>query len=56
MVCSCCMLNIALEVRSRDQYSTRLRLVLYWSLDLTPRAILSIQHSKPCYNYYVTLH
>ena len=29
------------------------RLVLYCSLDPAPRAIFCIQHSHPCYNYYI---
>ena len=27
--------------------------MLYWPLDHTPHAILLIQHSLPCYNYYI---
>ena len=49
----CCTQNIALGTGSREQYSTRLRLVLYCSLDRAPRAIFCIQHSLPCYNCYI---
>ena len=45
------MQNIARGAGLREQYSTRLRLVLYCSLDPVPRAIFCIQHSIPCYNY-----
>ena len=38
---------------SREQYSTQLRLVLYCSLDPAPRTVFCIQHSLPCYNYYI---
>ena len=37
------MKNKALEDVSRDKYSTRLRLVLYLSLDTPPRALFFIQ-------------
>ena len=38
-----CTKNTALGDVSRDKYSTRLRLVLYLSLDTPPRAVFSIQ-------------
>ena len=38
-----CMKNTALGGMSRDKYSTRLRLVLYLSLDTPPRAVFYIQ-------------
>ena len=44
------MRNIALV--SQDQHSTRLRLVLYCSLNPAPSAISHIQHSPLCYNDY----
>ena len=47
------MQNTALGTGSREQYSTRLRLILHCSLDPTPHAIFCIQHSLPCYNYYI---
>ena len=37
------MRNTALGDVSRDKYSTRLRLVLYLSLNTPPRAVFSIQ-------------
>ena len=49
----CCTQNIALGTGSQEKYSTQLRLVLYCSLDPAPRAIFCIQHSLPCYNYYM---
>ena len=48
-----CTQNIALWTGSREQKSTQLHLVLYCSLDPAPRAIICIQHSLPCYNYYI---
>ena len=38
-----CTENTALRGVSRDKYSTRLRLVLYLSLDTPPRAVFSVQ-------------
>ena len=38
-----CTENTALGGVSRDKYSTRLRLVLYLSLDTPPRAVFSVQ-------------
>ena len=38
-----CTENTALGGMSRDKYSTRLRLVLYLSLDTPPRAVFSVQ-------------
>ena len=49
----CCTQNIALGTGSREQYSTRLCLVLYCYLDPAPHATFCIQHSLPCYNYYI---
>ena len=38
-----CMKNTALEDLSQDKDSTRLRLVLYLSLDTPPRSVFSVQ-------------
>ena len=38
-----CTENTALRGVSQDKYSTRLRLVLYLSLDTPPRAVFSVQ-------------
>ena len=44
-----CMKNTTLGGMSRDKYSTRLRLVLYLSLNMPPRAVFSVQHSWRCF-------
>ena len=51
----CCMSNKALRVHGglEAPYNTRLCLVLYGPLDPTLRALLLIQHSCPCFNYYI---
>ena len=47
------------EYSTRNEVSKTIQhsacLVLYCSLDPAPRAIFCIQHSLPCYNYYILL-
>ena len=47
------MRSISLSVCGLESDRTRLRLMLYLTLDHNPRAIKQVEHSEPCFNYYL---